>query len=413
MAYSELIKSFEKIREYVSQFYVFGFKSRSEYTSKSARSYDNERRRIESWLGDYMQFRHEKGAKNSFLALDTRSVSHNPLYNAFKAKSFTDNDINLHFYIFDILAEGCEKSFRQILDCISEDYLAVFDIDGEADESTVRKKLREYEKLGLIKSRKQGRELLYSRCDDIADLDSWQDAAAFYSEEDALGAVGSFLLDKFDSPPDYFSFKHHYILHALESEILEQLFEAMREQKSAELTIYIPRSDNIRIHNLLPLKIYCSTQSGRRYLLGYHYRLRRMTFFRLDNIKKVKLLKKDDNYEKHFENAEKYKRNLWGVASTSARGTDHIEMTVYVADGEEYIIRRLDREKRYGRVDALDSHHFRFVADVYDATEMLPWIRTFTGRIEKLECSNKAVTETFFGDFDDMLAMYGGDGNAV
>ena len=44
MAYSELIKSFDRIREYMRQFYVYGFKSRSEYDMKSARSYDNERR---------------------------------------------------------------------------------------------------------------------------------------------------------------------------------------------------------------------------------------------------------------------------------------------------------------------------------------------------------------------------------
>ena len=54
MAYSELIKSFEKIRDYMRDFYVYGFKSREDYTKKSARSYDDERRRIESWLGGYM-----------------------------------------------------------------------------------------------------------------------------------------------------------------------------------------------------------------------------------------------------------------------------------------------------------------------------------------------------------------------
>ena len=52
MAYSELVKSFERIRNYMREFYVYGFKSRDEYGMKSARSYDNERRRIESWLGD-------------------------------------------------------------------------------------------------------------------------------------------------------------------------------------------------------------------------------------------------------------------------------------------------------------------------------------------------------------------------
>ena len=41
MAYSELIKNFDRIRDYMRQFYVYGFKSRTEYDKKSARSYDN------------------------------------------------------------------------------------------------------------------------------------------------------------------------------------------------------------------------------------------------------------------------------------------------------------------------------------------------------------------------------------
>ena len=56
MAYSELIKNFDKIRDYMRDFYVYGFRSRSGFDKKSARSYDNERRRIESWLGDYMGY---------------------------------------------------------------------------------------------------------------------------------------------------------------------------------------------------------------------------------------------------------------------------------------------------------------------------------------------------------------------
>ena len=52
MAYSEVIKNFNRIRDYMREFYVYGFKSRDEYTKKSGRSYDDERRRIESWLGD-------------------------------------------------------------------------------------------------------------------------------------------------------------------------------------------------------------------------------------------------------------------------------------------------------------------------------------------------------------------------
>ena len=66
MAYSELIKSFEKVRAYLRDFYVFGFRTRSDFDRKSSRSYDNERRRAESWLGDSVTFRQDSGGKSVF-----------------------------------------------------------------------------------------------------------------------------------------------------------------------------------------------------------------------------------------------------------------------------------------------------------------------------------------------------------
>ena len=85
------------------EFYVYGFKSRDEYVSKSARSYDDERRRMESWLGDHMSFVRNSDGKNVFISIDSRVSRHNPFYKTLKAKSFTDGDITLHFIVFDML----------------------------------------------------------------------------------------------------------------------------------------------------------------------------------------------------------------------------------------------------------------------------------------------------------------------
>ena len=54
--YQEPVKNFNKIREYIREFYINGFKSRQDYTIKSARSYDNEKRRIESYMSDYIDY---------------------------------------------------------------------------------------------------------------------------------------------------------------------------------------------------------------------------------------------------------------------------------------------------------------------------------------------------------------------
>ena len=75
MAYFELIKNFDRIRDYMREFYLYGFKSRNDYTKKSVRSYDDERRRVESWLGDYMSFRQTHEGKNVFLSIDSRRKS--------------------------------------------------------------------------------------------------------------------------------------------------------------------------------------------------------------------------------------------------------------------------------------------------------------------------------------------------
>ena len=414
MAYSELIKSFERIRAYMREFYVYGFKSREEYNAKSARSYDNERRRIESWLGSYMAFRQDAKGKNVFLSVDSRRIAHNPLYQAFRAKSFTDKDITLHFYLLDILADGSALSCGEIVDRISNDYLSCFEDPFSLDESTVRKKLKEYEKLGLLRSEKRGREVFYQRTDDNAlNLRTWADALAFFSETDPMGVIGSYLMDKLDAAPDTFRFKHHYILHALDSDILAQLLQAIDEQRAVDLTVRSLRKEQDYARTVCPLKIYVSTQTGRQYLLGYQYLGKHMVFYRLDAIRSVTMGSVEPHYSHYLGCQEKFDENLWGVSAGPDPNLDHIELTVHFGAGEEFILRRLEREKRHGRIELLDDHTCRFVADVYDASEMLPWLRTFIGRITDLQCSNPYVTKTFYEDLARMEAIYGGDGDAV
>ena len=242
MAYSELIKSFEKIRDYMRDFYVYGFKSREDYTKKSARSYDDERRRIESWLGGYMAFRHTAEGKNVFISVDNRSVTFNPLHNAWKAKSFTDKDIVLHFCVLDILADGAALRVGEITDGVA-DYLSHTDTPFEIDESTVRKKLKEYTEMGILRDEKHGRFLYFRLAEDNVDISAWEDAAAFFSEEAPFGVVGSYLLDRQSEAPEHFSYKHHYLLHTLDTQILFDALCAMKEKRCIDIVNFSVRKD--------------------------------------------------------------------------------------------------------------------------------------------------------------------------
>lgn len=61
--FQELVKSLAKSREYVRDFYIYGFKSREDFDNKSPRTYDNERRRMESWLASYIRSCYHKNVK--------------------------------------------------------------------------------------------------------------------------------------------------------------------------------------------------------------------------------------------------------------------------------------------------------------------------------------------------------------
>ena len=119
--------------------------------------------------------------------------------------------------------------------------------------------------------------------------------------------------------------------------------------------------------------------------------------------------KHPEKYEGYWQEFDKY---LWGV-STGEHSLDHLEMLVHVEPDEGFIVERMEREKRHGTVEQVDESTWKFTADVYDASEMLPWIRTFTGRIDRLECSSEFVVNRFRDDLAALARMYGGDGDAV
>lgn len=412
MAYSELIKNFEKIRDYIREFYVYGFRSREEYASLgSTRSYDDERRRVESWLEDYIAFRQTSQGKNVFISVDSRTIEHNPFYRAFKTKSFTDKDILLHFTLLDYLMVNGSSTIAEIQDGLYESYPQIF-AGTWPDESTIRKKLRELQDMGIISARKEKRRMIYEPVHEHIDLKEWIHALDYFSEQAPLGVVGFFLLDKLPAHESLFRFKHHYLMGAIDSEILCQLLVAIDEHKKIQLTVknLLPdvEGDFLTYINT-PVSIYMSTENGRQYCMGWNEAVGRFYFSRLDRIVKVELLKEDPDFEKLSDQARKERDRLWGVSFGGLEAPsepEHLEMVILVGKGEGYILQRLEREKRCGRVENLSPGRYLFTADVYDAQEMLPWIYSLTGRIESIRCSNPAVTDRLYRELEKTVSYY-------
>ena len=406
MAYSELIKDFRRIRSYLRDFYVFGFKLRSDFDQKSARSYDNERRRVESWMGEYVSFHQDSRGKRVFLSMDSRIIPHNPLYRAFKAKSFTAKDILLHFCLLDLFRDQETVELRQVLPLLEEYYP---DTVGSfvMDEKTVRLKVRELVELGLLKEERQGRKVTFRLAEGDPELAPLMEAVDFFSEAMPLGVVGSFLLDKQPPQKPVFRYKHNYPMHAIDSEVLCALLEAIHKRSIVEMTVLSPGEGLSRRKNT-PLKIYISTENGREYALVWSHEECRYFFTRLDRIGEVKLLEEDPQWQQREIDFRPIGKHLWGISLPEQQELHWLEMEVVFAPEEAFILSRLKREKRCARLTKLDEGRYLVRAEVFDPMEMMPWIFSFTGRIARLESSDPRVRARYEQYLEGLEGYYVG-----
>ena len=410
--FQELIKNFDRIRDYMRQFYIYGFKVRGDYDKKSARTYDNERRRIESWLSDYMESEYTSKGKQVYINVDSRTISQNPLYAAWKAKSFTDNDIMLHFFILDQLCGKSEgMSAGELGDRMAESYGVVF------DSQTVRLKLKEYEELGILEAVKTGKSLAYflkpcfsDTVEGMPEHETWGHvltAVKFFQEAAPFGFLGSTILDRENAANDMFQFKHHFIVHTLEDGVLLSILEAIQDRRKISFVNKSSRSGSTSVIKGLPLRIFVSVRTGRRYVCCYLENRRRFMNYRLDCIEQVKMTEVCGEYEQWKELLNKNIARCWGVSFGGPERLEEIRMKVRINEEKEgYILNRLRREGRGGEITRTGENEYLYCGTFFDTNEMLSWVKTFTGRILDIEGSNPVSIAKVKRDWERMYEMY-------
>ena len=404
--FQELVKSFGKSREYVRDFFVYGFKTRDDFSDKSGRTYDNERRRIESWLSEYIHSDYTKNGKNVSISMDSNLLLTNPLYRVWKSKSFTDNDIMLHFFLMDIFQDEEERTIEELTNEIFLNYDVLF------ESQLVRKKVKEYEKEGLLLCKKYGKQFRYMANHSLTyfipeELPALLDAVRFHHIDAPLGILGSTILDNQKTSNDIFTAKHGFFAYTLEDEMLLLLFSAMREQRKISLTIRSTKNKQIQTIQATPLKLFISTRTGRRYICIHNTKGQRFSNIRIDQIKEITLLDIDSSYEEHKIDLQKNLSKVFGVSFGTERKKDQIKLTLFIDEKKEaYILERLKKEGHGGTITHIHENTYVYEIEVFDGNEMLPWIRTFIGRILSFESNNQFLVRRFYNDLDEMKKIY-------
>lgn len=406
--YQELIKSFQKSRNYVRDFLIYGFKSREDFSVKSGRTYDNERRRIESWLSEYIQADYGSQGKTLSLLLDSNLLNTNPLFQVWKTRSFTSNDLMLHFFFLDLFREDHTYTAEELTDQILQNYDVLF------ETQLVRKKANEYVKEGILISNKDGKQLRYSMVPDLAHavpkiLPALLHAVCFCQLSMPLGVIGSTILDNQKISNTFFLVKHEYCGFTLEDEILFLLLDAIHRQYAVTVKNRSNKNHHTReeILPMVPMKILVSTRTGRRFLCGYQPKRRRFSTLRLDQIQHVTLTSPFEKYSHYYKKLERNLPSCFGVSFGNSHGPDTIKLTLYIReDTEEYILHRLRREGRGGTVTHTAPDTYVYEISVFDGNELMPWVKTFIGRILSFESGNSFLQQKFYQDMKDMLKMY-------
>lgn len=401
-AFQELIKNFDRIRNYMRDFYIYGFKVRNDYKYKSSRTYDNERRRIESWIGDYIIWKHDARGKSVSISIDSKKVCSNPLYAIWKSKSFTDNDIILHFLLLDILQKHT-YSADEITDKLSKDYGIIFDMQ------TVRHKLNEYVKSGILFSEKSGKKLLYSLKEQtLLNLYCFSDileSIKYYQETMPFGFVGNTILDQMQVRNTIFRFKHYFMVHTLEDIILLQILKCIKEKRFISFENFSRKSNRTMQLYGVPMKIQVSTQTGRRYITLYYPKNRRFGNARLDYIQSVQSGNIVPYYDELIIKYENAIKKCWGVSFYSR--PEWLYVKLYIdEETETYIIERIKKEGRGGELLHIEKNTYLYSVESYDSNEIMSWVKTFTGRILSVECTNQEIADKFYHDMDILYDMY-------
>ena len=405
MADNETIKHLDVTKNYLRYFFIYGFYARRDFARLGAlRSYDNERQRIEVWYGDNLKSRMD--GKEKIYSIDAeRGVAHNPFYEAFKAKSVTAKSFLVHFLVLDALADYNYASFNDIMYRITDN--EAVNLEKLADDSTIRKTINKLVGMGLVETKKSDKKtVLYRICRAEFDMSGYSDAIDFFSEADELGVIGSFIADRLPVASDKFIYRHRYLQHALDSEILFYLFEAIKEKRSIEV-VYFKDKDTEKKVRIVPLKLFISAQMGRRFIAGWSFKEKNYVMLRLDRVKTIETGEEFAGFSEILGGFNERRKHMWGVApgSSNTKLTD-VEIVFSFDDGMNYLAERIKREKRCGEVIETGKNELTFRAEVYDAREMLPWVRTYIGNIVKIKTSNNELERKLVEDLKVMQGFY-------
>ena len=377
--YQELVKSFDNIRKLAQDFYIYGYNGRGDFPFMSERMYDNELRRVKSYLKNYVKTVKQKDKKTVAITSESVSKTVNPLFLLFSGKSFTNVDCFLHFVLIDILCDHKERTLNEITDEIYNNY--DFDV---IDTMTIRHKLFEYGELGIVKINKKGNRNYFSLQDSIVFDEDLIEAIVFFQNILPAGYIVSPLVEGYKS---IFLYKQIFFSNVLDDEYILALLKAIERKASIRIKQKSHRHDVFR--SGVPLRIIHNMITGRRYV-KVKQKTNNCVDVRIDKIEAIYIDEETVNNDITV-NEEKMR---------------YLKVTVSVSDDEKFIIDRMNREIGEEQIEKIEDNIYCFTLYAKELLDVVPYVRTYFGRIISLESDNDYIIKKLRKDLGLTIDLY-------
>ena len=415
-----LIRDYSDIRDILRDIYIFGCFSRDDYINKgmSGRKYDNEQRRITSYLPNkFIKKKREGKRVLPYCSYNMTETQENFLAETYRNKSFTMLDIMSYFFALTFLDDQQGMTLQELLEIIPEENDEVV-----YTKDNLRKKLDELIEKGLVITQKSGRKVLYRTVEDYLRIFETYELIDIYwllEFEKNVSPVEMpyfFLQRKLrlylyaDRGIEMenihaFQYKHNHLFNVLDNEVILDILKAIWSKKS--IIIEYRFRENICKSKVVPIRIIHECNHGRQYLLFYDLSDEKAKTRRIDRILSTKIHEEisDDIWELAIKEGETEK-SAWCTAGLyDDQDVVKIEFNVD-EEKEKYVLDRIEREGKNGILERVLPGTYLYTITVTDPLEMTPWIRSFGERAKVIYSKEGVLEKHLLEDYERAISKY-------
>ena len=117
--------------------------------------------------------------------------------------------------------------------------------------------------------------------------------------------------------------------------------------------------------------------------------------------------KKEPDYKTYLAQAARIEEHMWNVVPGDPEDLKELKVTLRFPEDAGYLERKLNREKRIGKVEPLGSGRFLFSLRTYDLTAVRPFLRNYIGYIERIETDDRDFLDDWQKNLQAFQEMYG------